>query len=168
MEFTNLYKHFYEKVFHVSLTIIRDRQLAEDNVQETFLKAYKKLDSLEEMEKVGAWLCVIATRTAIDFVRRERKNKGYPVELDILDFLGLEATQNVEAEVEVTFLKELLSEKMEDFPLEDKKLLVLKMERGYKEREIAKALQMNPATVKSKIHRARRKLKERMAVELSA
>jgi RNA polymerase sigma-70 factor (ECF subfamily) len=155
-------------VLHVSFAIIRDRQLAEDNVQETFIKAYKKLDSLEEIEKVGAWLCVIATRTAIDFVRRERKNKGCPMELNILDCLGIEATQDVEAEVGVNLLKELLSEKMEDFTQEDKNLLVLKMERGYKELEIAKALQMNPATVKSKIHRARRKLRERMAVELSA
>jgi len=152
----------------VSLSVIRDRQLAEDNVQETFIKAYNKLDSLQESDKVGAWLCVIATRTAIDFVRRERKNKGCPMELEVLDCLGKEAGHNVETDVEVKLLKELLDEKMEEFTIEDKKLLVLKMESGLKEREIAKALEMNPATVKSKIHRARRKLKERMAVELSA
>ncbi|NLP51582.1 RNA polymerase sigma factor [Bacillus sp. RO1] len=168
MDFTTIYNEHYDRVFYVSLAVIRDRQLAEDNVQETFIKAYKKLESLEEIEKIGAWLCVIATRTAIDFVRRERKNKGCPMELEVLDCLGKEAGQNVEAEVEVKLLKELLDEKMEEFTTEDKKLLVLKMERGLKEREIAKALEMNPATVKSKIHRARRKLKEQMAVELSA
>ncbi|WP_404346761.1 RNA polymerase sigma factor [Sutcliffiella horikoshii] len=168
MDFTTIYNEHYDRVLYVSFSIIRDRQLAEDNVQETFIKAYKKLDSLQESDKVGAWLCVIATRTAIDFVRRERKNKGCPMELEVLDCLGKEAGHNVEAEVEVKLLKELFDEKMEDFTMEDKKLLVLKMEKGLKEREIAKALEMNPATVKSKIHRARRKLKERMAVELSA
>ncbi len=168
MDFSNLYKFYYERVFHASLAIIRDPQLAEDNVQETFLKAFKKLDSLHEIEKVGAWLCVIATRTAIDFVRRERKSRGCSMELEMLDGLGKVGAQNVEAEVEMNLLKELFSEKMEDFTTEDKNLLVLKVERGLKEREIATALQMNPATVKSKIHRARRKLKERMAVELSA
>ncbi|KPB03865.1 RNA polymerase sigma factor [Bacillus sp. CHD6a] len=168
MDFTTIYNEHYERVLYVSLAVIRDRHLAEDNVQETFIKAYKKLDSLEEMEKIGAWLCVIASRTAIDFVRRERKNKGCPMELELLDCLGKEAGHNVEAEVEVKLLKELLDEKMEGFTTEDKKLLGLKMERGLKEREIAKALKMNPATVKSKIHRARRKLKEQMAVELSA
>lgn len=168
MDFTTIYNVHYDRVFHVSLSVIRDRQLAEDNVQETFIKAYNKLDSLQESDKVGAWLCVIATRTAIDFVRRERKNKGCPMELEVLDCLGKEAGHNVETDVEVKLLKELLDEKMEEFTIEDKKLLVLKMESGLKEREIAKALEMNPATVKSKIHRARRKLKERMAVELSA
>jgi len=168
MDFTTIYNEHYDRVLYVSFSVIRDRQLAEDNVQETFIKAYKKLDSLQESDKVGAWLCVIATRTAIDFVRRERKNRGCPMELDALDCLGREAGHNVAAEVEVKFLKELLDEKMEEFTKEDKKLLVLKMESGLKEREIAKALKMNPATVKSKIHRARRKLKERMAVELSA
>ncbi|WP_404443022.1 sigma-70 family RNA polymerase sigma factor [Sutcliffiella horikoshii] len=169
MDFTTIYNEHYDRVFHVSFAVIRDRQLAEDNVQETFIKAYKKLDSLQESDKVGAWLSVIATRTAIDFVRRERKNRGCPMELDVLDCLGKEAGHNVEAEVEIKMLMELLDEKMEEeFTKEDKKLLVLKMESGLKEREIAKALKMNPATVKSKIHRARRKLKERMAVELSA
>ncbi|TYS68185.1 sigma-70 family RNA polymerase sigma factor [Sutcliffiella horikoshii] len=168
MDFTTIYNVHYDRVFHVSLSVIRDRQLAEDNVQETFIKVYKKLDSLQESDKVGAWLCVIATRTAIDFIRRERKIGGCPMELDLLDSLGKEAGHNVAAEVEAKLLKELLDEKMEDFTIEDKKLLVLKMEKGLKEREIAKALEMNPATVKSKIHRARKKLKERMAVELSA
>ncbi|MCG1022819.1 RNA polymerase sigma factor [Sutcliffiella horikoshii] len=168
MDFTTLYKVHYDRVFYVSFAVIRDRQLAEDNVQETFIKAYKKWDSLEDIEKAGAWLCIIATRTAIDFVRRERKNKGCPMELDVLDSLGKEAGHNVLAEVEAKLLKDLLDEKMKDFSKEDKKLIVLKMEKGLKEREIAKALELNPATVKSKIHRARRKLKERMAVELSA
>ncbi|TYS57580.1 RNA polymerase sigma factor [Sutcliffiella horikoshii] len=168
MDFTTLYKVHYDRVFQVSFAVIRDRQLAEDIVQETFIKAYKKMDSLQDGDKVDAWLCVIATRTAIDFVRRERKNRGCPMELDVLGCLGKEAGHNVAAEVEMKMLKELLDEKMEDFSKEDKKLLVLKMERGLKEREIANALEMNPATVKSKIHRARRKLKERMAVELSA
>ncbi|WP_010194947.1 RNA polymerase sigma factor [Bacillus sp. m3-13] len=168
MDFTTIYNEHYDRVLYVSFAVIRDRQLAEDNVQETFIKAFKKLDSLQEIDKVGAWLCVIATRTAIDFVRRERKNKGCPMELDVLDCLGKEEGHNVAAEVEAKLLKEILDEKMEDFSMEDKKLLVLKMERGLKEREIANALEMNPATVKSKIHRARRKLKERMAVELSA
>ncbi|KMJ59977.1 hypothetical protein AB685_03795 [Bacillus sp. LL01] len=168
MDFTTIYNEHFDRVFHVSFSVIRDRQLAEDNVQETFIKAFKKLDSLKEIEKVGAWLCVIATRTAIDFVRRERKNKGCPMELEVLDCLGKEAGHNVEAEVEVKMLKQLLDENMKDFTIEDKKLLVLKMERGLKEREIAKALEMHPATVKSKIHRARRKLKERMAIELGA
>jgi RNA polymerase sigma-70 factor (ECF subfamily) len=168
MEFTTMYKEYYDRLFRVSFAIIRDRQLAEDNVQETFIKAYKKLADLEDIQKVGAWLCVIASRTAIDLIRREKKTKGYPMELCMLDCLGKEAKQDVEAEVEVSFLKEILKETMEDFSIDDQKLLVLKMEKGLKEREIAMALKMHPSAVKSKIHRARRKLRERIDIELSA
>jgi RNA polymerase sigma-70 factor (ECF subfamily) len=168
MDFDAIYNSYYDRLFRVSLAIIRDRQLAEDNVQETFIKAFKKLGDLEDIQKVGAWLCVIATRTAIDFIRREKKTKGYPMELCMLDCLGKESNQNVEAEVGVSFLKEILRETMEDFSMDDQKLLVLKMEKGLKEREIAKTLKMHPSAVKSKIHRARRKLRERISVELSA
>lgn len=168
MEFAAIYNTYYDRIFRVSQAIIRDRQLAEDNVQETFIKAFRKLDDLEDIQKVGPWLCVIASRTAIDFIRREKKTKGYPMELCMLDCLGIEALQNVEAEVEISFLKEILKETMEDFSMDDQKLLVLKMEKGLKEREIAKALKMHPSAVKSKIHRVRRKLRERIGVELSA
>ncbi|MBM7621026.1 RNA polymerase sigma-70 factor (ECF subfamily) [Bacillus tianshenii] len=168
MEFTTMYQEYYDRLFRVSFAIIRDRQLAEDNVQETFIKAYKKLPDLEDMQKVGAWLSVIASRTAIDFIRRERKMKGFPMELFMLDCLGKESKQNVEEEVGVCFLKEILKETLEDFPGEDQKMLALKMDKGLKEREIATALHMNPSTVKSKIHRARRKLRERIELEWSA
>lgn len=168
MEFTEMYTFYYDRLFRVSLAIIRDRQLAEDNVQETFIKAYKKLADLEDMQKVGAWLSVIASRTAIDFIRRERKTQGYPMELCMLDCLGKESKQNVEEEVGVSFLKEILKETLEDFSGDDQRMLALKMYKGLKEREIAKALQMNPSTVKSKIHRARRKLKDRIELEWSA
>lgn len=168
MEFSAIYNTYYDRLFRVSLAIIRDRQLAEDNVQETFIKAFKKLDDLEDIQKVGAWLCVIASRTAIDFIRREKKTKGYPMELYMLDCLGKEAKTDVEAEVGVSFLKEMLKESMEDFSSDDQKLLILKMEKGLKEREIAEALKMHLSAVKSKIHRARRKLRERIDIELSA
>ncbi|MCA1320640.1 RNA polymerase sigma factor [Bacillus tianshenii] len=168
MEFTTMYQEYYDRLFRVSFAIIRDRQLAEDNVQETFIKAYKKLPDLEDMQKVGAWLSVIASRTAIDFIRRERKMKGFPMELFMLDCLGKEAKQNVEEEVGVSFLKEILKETLEDFSGDDQKMLALKMDKGLKEREIATALHMNPSTVKSKIHRARRKLRERIELEWSA
>ncbi|MGD6834470.1 RNA polymerase sigma factor [Sutcliffiella halmapala] len=168
MEFTTMYKEYYDRLFRVSFSIIRDRQLAEDNVQETFIKAYKKLADLEDMQKVGAWLSVIASRTAIDFIRRERKTQGYTMELCMLDCLGKESSQNVEEEVVVSFLKEILKETLEDFSGDDQRMLALKMFKGLKEREIAKALQMNPSAVKSKIHRARRKLKERIELEWSA
>ena len=49
MDFATIYNTYYDRLFRVSLAIIRDRQHAEDNVQETFIKAFKKQDDLEDM-----------------------------------------------------------------------------------------------------------------------
>ena len=53
--------------------MLRDRFLAEEIVQEAFIKAYKKMDLFVEDEKIGAWLLIITTQTAIDFKRKERR-----------------------------------------------------------------------------------------------
>lgn len=55
---------------------------------------------------------------------------------------------------------------MVHFPPEDKKILELKLKKGWKEKEIAAALNMNPSTVKSKIYRAKCKLRETLKKEL--
>ncbi|CAG9621479.1 RNA polymerase sigma factor [Sutcliffiella rhizosphaerae] len=162
MDFTIIYQRYYERVYTVSYSIIRDRQLAEDNVQETFIKAYKKISALESIEKIGAWLSVIATRTAIDFFRKEKKTKSYPMEIFMLDQLGSSSDWYVDEEIEAGLMKELIQESMEIFQPEEKKLLLLKWDKGWKEKEIAEAMDMNPSTVKTKIHRAKRKLKERL------
>lgn len=145
---------------------MRDKQLAEDNVQETFLKAFKKMEFLESIEKIGAWLTVIARRTAIDYFRKVNKFNGIPLEDFILDHLGTVSYTSVESLVEADFLEELIMETMVHFPPEDKKILELKLKKGWKEKEIAAALNMNPSTVKSKIYRAKCKLRETLKKEL--
>ncbi len=159
IDFTELYRMFYKRLFHISYSITRDLQLAEDVVQETFIKALKKIETIEEESKVGAWLSVIATRTAIDFVRIERKKKGILMEKEMLECLGKVMEQNVEEEVETGDLVEQVHCAIRKLTMEYQDVLLLKLGHGLKEKEIAHVLDLNPCTVKTRIYRARKKLK---------
>src|SRR4051795_4092130 len=88
IDFSELYRLFYKRLFYIGYSITRDLHIAEDVVQETFIKAMKKIETIEEESKIGAWLSVIATRTAIDFVRRERNKKPILMEKEMLEGLG--------------------------------------------------------------------------------
>lgn len=156
---TEIYSLFYKKLFYISFSIIRDRHLAEDAVQETFIKVMKKINTIEDETKLAAWLSVTVRRTAIDFVRRDKKKTLIPMDQEILESFGMEMKQKVEKEVETHFWVEEMNHAFRKLNLEYQNVLMLKVERGLKDSEIAKVLDLHPCTVRSRIHRARKQLR---------
>lgn len=159
LDFSEIYSMYYKRLYLIAYSITRDRYFAEDIVQETFIKAMNKLDSIEEERKMGAWLSVIATRTAIDFIRREKKRSAVLMDQETLEFIGKEMNQNVLQEVEASCLFDSIRSAASKLSHEQQGLLSLKVLKGLKEEEIAHLLQLNPCTVKTKIYRARKKLR---------
>ncbi len=148
------------RLFHAAYCITRDYYLAQDVVQETFIKAYQKIEMVEDKEKLGAWLCTIATRTAIDFVRKESKlNERLDKYIDP-ENTNVKMEQNVEQEVEMNLVKKQIDDFINSLPSEQKKVYHLKIELGLKEREIARILNMNQNTVKTRLYRLRKQLRE--------
>lgn len=166
MDITELYTCHYKRLYHICFSMTRDAYLAEDIVQETFIKAMKKAETIIDEEKAGAWLSVIARRTALDVIRRERRKAAVPMEQDILECLGVATKQNVEQEVESGFAAEEITGAVKKLTGSYRDILLLKIDRGLKEREIAAMLNLNPSTVKTRIFRARKQLK--MMVKMGA
>lgn len=168
LDMTTIYTLYYKRVYQISYNIVKDPYLAEDIVQETFIKAIKHLDSIKEARKVGAWLSVIASRTAIDFLRKERNKKGIVMDQEMLDYLGKEMKQNVAEDVEVSMLSEEVSLAISKLTSNCKSVLVLRLEKGLKDQEIAHVLDLTLATVKTRIYRARKQLKRMFEDQMSA
>ncbi|MBO0959796.1 RNA polymerase sigma factor [Neobacillus sp. MM2021_6] len=168
IDFSEVYRMYYKRLFHISYSITRDLHLAEDVVQETFIKAMKKVETIEEEKKMGAWLSVIATRTAIDYVRSERKKHATLMEEDMLECLGTEMMQNVEEEVELASFQEQVNAAIATLTTEYQAVLNLKLLHGLKEYEIASVLDIKPSTVKTRIYRARKQLKLLFLKQLTA
>ncbi len=70
--FDRLFTEYQHSVFNYVLRMVGDRDRAEDITQDTFLKAYRKLDTLTDEVSTRSWLYRIATNTAIDEMRRRR------------------------------------------------------------------------------------------------
>lgn len=154
--FQNLYKTHYNRVYYAALKMTKDPSLAEDVLQETFIKAYDKLGEVKEEGKVGAWLATIAKRKAIDCLRKNKRLVSLPVEeLPFTDYEVVEGVVELKLEIEETFHKiSVLPKKLR---------VVLKMSclEGLQEKEIAKRLGISSSCVKSRLYRARMTMKKR-------
>jgi RNA polymerase sigma factor (sigma-70 family) len=143
-------------LFHIAFGITRDYHLAQDVVQETLIKAFRKLDTVVEDAKLRSWLISIAQRTAIDFVRKEKRRN------EVLDtdasYQEMASHKNVEEEVNHLLLQNEISKAFDVLNNNQRSVLHLKIVEGMKEREIAEVLHLNQNNVKTVLYRARRKL----------
>ena len=74
--FRDLVETHSRNVFRLAYRITRNEEDAEDTVQETFIRAYRKLDRFEARASFATWLYRITANTAIDVVRKKRRHEG--------------------------------------------------------------------------------------------
>lgn len=147
-----LVRAFHADLFRYAYWLCHQRTVAEDLVQETFLRAWKSLDSLQEAAAAKGWLITILRRE--NARRFERKQFDYQdVEQDWLedeDATGPE--QNYENQQLHQFIGKL--------PEEYREPLVLQVLMGMTGDEIAQNLDLNLNTVNTRLFRARHQLRE--------
>ncbi|MBM6618886.1 RNA polymerase sigma factor [Bacillus suaedaesalsae] len=157
MDYTVLYQQHYHTLYNAVHYIIKDHFLSEDIVQETFIKAYEKSETVKDEQKIGAWLKTVAKRTAIDFLRKQKR-----CSCDCLDEkLNIACEELTEKHVEWNCFKGEVEKEIRTLKKEQQQILTLKVNNGLKEREIASFLSLNPSTVKINTFRARKILKEK-------
>lgn len=154
---------FYQRVYYTAYYIVKDRDLAQDVLQETFIKAFENMHTVREGEKLGAWLAAIATRTAIDFLRKLKRWNDISTEDDIISDLiskNDEQLTTIETIVEEKFLGKILLQEIDGLTPEHKEVILLYYYSDMKYEEIAESLGLKIDTVKTRIYRAKLKLKE--------
>lgn len=156
-----IFEMHYERVYHAAYFVLQDKHLAQDVTQETFLKAFQRMDTLEDGNKLGAWLATIATRTAIDFLRKiKRRNDIVKEDVYIDEEHFNDEVISVEDKIELQFLEKIIRNNIRTLePPGYREVLILKYEYELQDKEIADALGISVNAAKSRLHRARKKLK---------
>lgn len=170
LDFNQLYAMYSKRLYFTAFKIVKDHHLAEDIVQETFLKAYNKVETIGDVSKIAAWLNSIAARTAIDFLRSEQRKNWLVTDQTLIESVLYASNCQNQTEIEVSqnLFEQELHDSMADLSKEYKEVLALKINHGLKEKEIAQYLQLKATTVKNRLYRARKQLIERMAELYSA
>ena len=170
--YRELVRRYERPVFSLIYRMVRNRELAEDLSQETFIKVLNALDSYRPEFKFSSWVFKIANNAAIDHLRRR--------ELDTLSLEGsphadtpekLEATalqigEKAESALDAVANKELggeIEQAIAKLRPEYRTCILLRHVEGRAYEEIAEILDLPLGTVKTYIHRARNELRLSLA-----
>ncbi len=170
--YRELIRRYERPLFSLLFRMVRDRELAEDLAQETFVKALNAIESYRPEFKFSSWIFKIANNAAIDHLRRR--------ELDTLSLEGspqaetpeaIEATalqiggrqESPLAEVEARELGGQIEAAIAQLRPEYRSCILLRHVEGRAYEEIAEILNLPLGTVKTYIHRARNELRQALA-----
>ena len=142
-------------VYRVAITVVHDAALADDVVQETMLKAWRHSPVPPNEAIPKAWLLKVARNTAGSLLRTRREDLHDPDTLPE-SAGGPETGRTVENRAHLDALWELMRHLNEDARI----LIVLKEVDGLSYDEIASALDLPLSTVKTRLYRARKSLKD--------
>jgi RNA polymerase sigma-70 factor, ECF subfamily len=151
-----LYRNYAGAVHTVAISIVRDRELANDVVQQTFVKAWRAAASFEDGREVAPWLYSIARHTAIDAVRSEARptRGGHEPEVEVpVDSESLEATWE----------RFEIRRAVDALPEEEREVVRRSHLLGHTHEEIAQQLGVPVGTVKSRSSRAHKRLATSLA-----
>ena len=170
--YRELIRRYERPVFALLFRMLRDRELAEDLAQETFVKALNAIDSYRPEFKFSSWIFKIANNAAIDHLRRR--------ELDTLSLDGSPHAETPEAmqatalqigarqespldTVEAKELGSAIEAAIGSLRPEYRSCILLRHVEGRAYEEIAEILNLPLGTVKTYIHRARNELRLALA-----
>ncbi|MGB3617346.1 MAG: sigma-70 family RNA polymerase sigma factor [Catalinimonas sp.] len=158
---------FIEALYNFAYNLTRDEDDANDLVQETYLKAYRFFDSYEPGTNAKAWLFRILKNS---FINEFRKKSKEPAKVD---YQEVETYYNSE-DVDVTITTDLRIETVQDLlgdeiatalnalAVDFRTVIILCDLEGFTYEEMAKILNIPIGTVRSRLHRARNLLKDRL------
>lgn len=152
LAFTVLLKRYRRLMLGYARKLTTDMADADDAVQEAFITAWKKLDSLEDHTKVRSWLMRIVGRSAIDIMRR----RGHTTPLDDEQAQAQHPTQpGADSTSEIKSQLEAAGSILEQLPLTQRQVWVMREVGGYSYKEIAEELDLPVSTVRGLLARAR-------------
>lgn len=170
--YRELVRRYERPIFSLLYRMVRDRELAEDLSQETFVKALNAIESYRPEYKFSSWLFKIANNAAIDHLRRRELDtlslEGSPhaVTPEAMEATALQIGDRGETPLDVVEAKELggeIERAIAQLRPEYRACILLRHVDGRAYEEIAEMLDLPLGTVKTYIHRARNELRRLLA-----
>ena len=144
-----LYDRYCRAMYTACYRICADFELANDALQEGFLKVFQKLDTFRGDSTIGAWMKVVIVRTALNKVRSRKVTEELP-----LNYADEEIDWGTTA-LDTEYLEQAINQ----LPAGYRAVFVLIEVEGYKHKEVAEMLDITVGTSKSQLYYAKQKLR---------
>ena len=158
-----IYNRYYKAMYNASYRIVKNSFDAEDIMQDSFLTAFSKLDSLTDMKIFGPWLKRIVINNSIYHYNKKIKKKetsldkvSYKIEADVVENKNMEPSKTKVRQV-LNTLKTL----KDNYRI----ALTLNLIEGYDYEEISQIMNISYANCRTTISRAKESLRKKLAAE---
>ncbi len=165
-----------QRLYRIARSVVRDDSEAEDVLQEAYVRAFAAMGDFRNDASLSTWLTRIVLNEALGRVRKRRPT----VDLDSLDASGgrkgarvipfplVSGTTDPERAAARREIGNLLERSIDELPEPFRVVFIMRAVEEMSIEETAHALGLRPATVKTRLHRARRLLRDALALELAS
>ncbi|HWO98668.1 MAG TPA: RNA polymerase sigma factor SigW [Bacillus sp. (in: firmicutes)] len=166
--FAEVVEYYKDKVYQLCYRMLGNAHEAEDSAQEAFIRAYVNIHSYDSSKKFSTWLYRIATNLCIDRIRKKKPDYYLDAEINGTDGLNMysqiPADQKLpEDELEKLELQEHIQQEILKLPDKYRSVIVLKYVDELSLKEISDILDLPVGTVKTRIHRGREALRNKLS-----
>ena len=160
---------YQSRIIGISMKFVKDIHIAEDIAQESFIKAFKSLNSFREESAFYTWLYRIAANTSKNYLTSKRRKKEYSesevfssedANVDIFDIPGGDSPEEILA---ANNLREVIFESLSNLPEDIRTAISLREFEGLSYEEISEVLDCPIGTVRSRIFRGREIIQEKIS-----
>ncbi len=160
---------YQSRIIGISMKFVKDIHIAEDIAQESFIKAFKSLNSFREESAFYTWLYRIAANTSKNYLTSKKRKKEYSesevfssedANVDIFDIPGGDSPEEILA---ANNLREVIFESLSNLPEDIRTAISLREFEGLSYEEISEVLDCPIGTVRSRIFRGREIIQDKIS-----
>jgi len=148
-----LYCKYAKTMFNTSLRIVKNKELAEDIMQNGFIVAFQKLKNFRAEASFKTWLSRIIINKSIDYIKKNKK-------VQFLDFELQDEIEELDSDNEEVYTVETVLEQLHFLPEKFRLVIELYYLDEFSHEEIANELQISYENSRILLHRAKMKLKQ--------
>jgi len=165
--FRVLVERYGDRIHRLAMRVLRDEEAARDAAQEIFLKAYGALHRFEGRSRFYTWLYRLGFNLCLDLKRRDRSDRHVELEEEraVATDPAPSAPGSPGRELERSELGRHIARAVEGLPEEARQTLLLREVDGLAYAEIAEVLGIPKGTVMSRLHYARKRVREALEAE---
>lgn len=167
--FDSLLRPCLDDLYRLALRLTCNEHDAEDLVQDLAIRLYPRLDELEKVECLRPWLARVLHNLYIDAIRkRQRRPQGYVDNDSDMHLAGLQdRSYGPEGRFELDDLQRQLAASISSLSEEHRYVVIMHDMEGYTLNELTEIFGVPLGTLKSRLHRARKLLRDALGTELS-
>ena len=163
--FDELFRRYGEKIYNLFLHSLRNAEIAQDLLQESFVRVIKARHRYKPEKAFSSWVFTIAMNLLRDKYREESRRQvhlsdnGFDEEFAQVADPGGEPQQTMEK----IQIKEVVEEALQTLPADQREVIILSKYNGFSFLEIGEILKLSPAAAKQKAYRGMQNLRKKLA-----